>query len=142
MWGLNDASGMMQQLGVAPEFADHNPLPGLTPNSEGFKQSFVIFRSAFPDLEYTIEDMIAVGFDLPGRPHNVDAGIFDGYGRLIGVLPGSGFGARFIGRKSDDLISWTQWANSSGMLEIYSNGKQTLSINEYRMPKVVYNEYD
>jgi steroid delta-isomerase-like uncharacterized protein len=44
---------------IAADFVDHNPLPGLTPNNEGFKQSFVIFRSAFPDLEYTIEDMIA-----------------------------------------------------------------------------------
>ena len=117
LWGLNDAMGMMQQLGIAPadrenyswgkpsevtgtsgdpeenkavvrrfleevvnkgdqavadelvaaEFVDHNPLPGLTPNSEGFKQSFVIFRSAFPDLEYTIEDMIAEGDKVAAR---------------------------------------------------------------------------
>jgi len=85
---------------------------------------------------------IIIGFDLPRRPHNVNAGIFDGYGRLIGVLPRSGFGAKFVGRKSDDLISWTQWSNSSGMLEIYSNGKQPLSTDRYCVPKVVYNEPD
>ncbi len=46
---------------VSTNFVDHNPLPGLPPTSEGFKQSFVIFRKAFPDLKYLIEDMAAEG---------------------------------------------------------------------------------
>lgn len=49
---------------VASNFVDHNPLPGHAPTREGFKQSFVIFRAAFPDLKYTIEDMIAEGDKL------------------------------------------------------------------------------
>ena len=44
---------------LAENFVDHNPLPGLPPNREGFKQSFVIFRNTFPDMHYTIEDIIA-----------------------------------------------------------------------------------
>ena len=44
---------------ISDDFIDHNALPGLTPDSEGFKKSFVSFRSAAPDLEYIIEDMIA-----------------------------------------------------------------------------------
>ena len=46
---------------VVPDFVDHNPLPGLEAGAEGFKQSFVVFRAAFPDLKYTIEDIIAEG---------------------------------------------------------------------------------
>jgi steroid delta-isomerase-like uncharacterized protein len=46
---------------VASDFIDHNPLPGLSPTNEGFKQSFVIFRTAVPDLRYAIDDLIAEG---------------------------------------------------------------------------------
>ena len=44
---------------VASDFIDHNPLPGLSPDRDGFKQSFVIFHSTFPDMHYAIEDLIA-----------------------------------------------------------------------------------
>ena len=44
---------------VASSFIDHNPLPGLPPNREGFRQSFVIFRHTFPDMVYIIEDIVA-----------------------------------------------------------------------------------
>ncbi len=47
---------------LADNFIDHNPLPGLPPlppGRAGFKQLAAIFRTAFPDLRYTIEDMIA-----------------------------------------------------------------------------------
>jgi len=46
---------------VASNFVDHNPLPGLAPDLEGFKQVFTMFRTAFPDLHMTVEDMIAEG---------------------------------------------------------------------------------
>jgi len=46
---------------LAGDFVDHNPLPGLAPNRDGFKQSFAVFRQAFPDSAYKIEDMIAEG---------------------------------------------------------------------------------
>ncbi len=48
----------------ASDFVDRNPLPGLPsllPGLAGFKQLVVIFRAAFPDLHYTVEDMIAEG---------------------------------------------------------------------------------
>ena len=47
---------------LADNFIDHNPLPGLPPlppGPAGFKQLAAIFRTAFPDLLYIIEDMIA-----------------------------------------------------------------------------------
>jgi steroid delta-isomerase-like uncharacterized protein len=46
---------------IGTDFIDHNPLPGLPSNRDGFKQSFIIFRSVFPNMKYTIEDMIAEG---------------------------------------------------------------------------------
>lgn len=44
---------------IASDFVDHNPLPGLPPNKDGFKQSFVIFHDTFPDMHYEIDDIIA-----------------------------------------------------------------------------------
>ena len=52
---------------LADDFVDHNPLPGLPPNRDGFKQSFVVFGSAFPDFEYRIEDMIGEGDKVVAR---------------------------------------------------------------------------
>jgi steroid delta-isomerase-like uncharacterized protein len=58
---VNEGNQAVADELVGPDFVDHNPLPGLPPNRDGFKQSFIIFRSVFPDLKYTIEDMIAEG---------------------------------------------------------------------------------
>jgi steroid delta-isomerase-like uncharacterized protein len=44
----------------APNFVDHdpvNPLPGL----EGVRQVVTMYRTAFPDLQITVEDWIAEG---------------------------------------------------------------------------------
>jgi predicted ester cyclase len=45
----------------APDFIDHNPSPGFTPDLEGLKQSFVHFLAATPDGYHIVEDMIAEG---------------------------------------------------------------------------------
>jgi predicted ester cyclase len=52
---------------AAPDFVDHTPLPGLTPDREGYKQSFAMFRAAFPDFHATIEDLVAEGDVVAGR---------------------------------------------------------------------------
>ncbi len=48
---------------LAPTFIDHNPLPGSVSDRNGDKQAFAAARSAvhetFPDLRFTIEDLIA-----------------------------------------------------------------------------------
>ena len=56
---INKGNHELAESLIANDFVDHNPLPGLPPTKKGFKQSFIIFREAFPDLEYTIEDIIA-----------------------------------------------------------------------------------
>jgi steroid delta-isomerase-like uncharacterized protein len=40
---------------------DHNTPPGVEPGIEGLKQFFRMFRTAFPDLRYSVEDSIAAG---------------------------------------------------------------------------------
>jgi steroid delta-isomerase-like uncharacterized protein len=45
---------------IAPDFVNHTPV---NPNEdrEGFKQRIMMFRTAFPDLELTVEEMLADG---------------------------------------------------------------------------------
>ena len=46
----------------AADYVDHDPSrAGLPPGPEGVKQAWGAFRAAFPDLQGTIEDMIAEG---------------------------------------------------------------------------------
>jgi steroid delta-isomerase-like uncharacterized protein len=46
---------------IAEGYVNHNPIPGQVPGREGIKKSIAYLRSVFPDLEETIEDMIAEG---------------------------------------------------------------------------------
>jgi steroid delta-isomerase-like uncharacterized protein len=46
---------------VAPDFVEHEAMPGAASGREGFRQTSIMFRSAFPDLKATINDMIAEG---------------------------------------------------------------------------------
>jgi len=52
--------GALDEL-MATNIVDHHTLPGLPPGLEGFKQVLTMFRTAFPDLHLTVEDMIAEG---------------------------------------------------------------------------------
>jgi steroid delta-isomerase-like uncharacterized protein len=102
---------------IANDFVDNNPLPGLPPTKEGFKQSFVIFRSACPDLKYAINDMIAEGDKVAVRwtakgTHR---------GELLGMPP-TGKGVAVTGidifRIANDQIVelWLSW-DQMGMLQ-------------------------
>jgi steroid delta-isomerase-like uncharacterized protein len=46
---------------TAANFVDHNPSPGQGPGVEGFIKGVTEFRSAFPDLHMTVDDMMAKG---------------------------------------------------------------------------------
>ena len=43
------------------DYMENNPLPGQGTGREGFKQRVGGLRAAFPDIRYTVEDMIAEG---------------------------------------------------------------------------------
>ena len=45
----------------SPNFVDHSAPPGAPPTPEGLKGFMAMFRAAFPDLHYTLEDSIAEG---------------------------------------------------------------------------------
>jgi steroid delta-isomerase-like uncharacterized protein len=43
----------------SPEFVNHSAPPGVPSNCEGVKQLTAMFRQAFPDSYFTVEDMLA-----------------------------------------------------------------------------------
>ncbi|MFQ5795562.1 MAG: ester cyclase [Candidatus Bipolaricaulia bacterium] len=52
---------------IGAGFVDHNPNPGQAPGLEGVKQIFAQILVSFPDLHFTIEDMIAEGDKVTTR---------------------------------------------------------------------------
>ncbi len=46
---------------LAPDVIDHSAYAGQASGRDGFKEFFTLWRTAFPDLVYTIEDEIAGG---------------------------------------------------------------------------------
>ena len=52
---------------LAPEIVDHAVPPGFPPGLEGVKQSTALVRNAFPDGQFTIEDLIAEGEEVMVR---------------------------------------------------------------------------
>ena len=52
---------------IAPQMVEHNPAPEQAPGPEGFKQMATMMRTAFPDLQVTVEDLIAEGDKVVGR---------------------------------------------------------------------------
>ena len=65
---------------VAPDFVNHNPSPGFTPDLVGLKQAYDHFLAATPDGYHVIEDMIAEGDKVVTR--------LSGYGTQTGELLG------------------------------------------------------
>ena len=52
---------------IASNFVDHNPVSGQPAGLEGLKQVVTMFRTAFPDLHCTVEEMIAEGDKVVAR---------------------------------------------------------------------------
>ncbi len=65
---------------LAPNFVDHNPMPGLPADRAGQKQRMTLFRAAFPDLKTTVEDLVAEGDKvvLRGTARGTHKGEFQG----------------------------------------------------------------
>lgn len=69
---------------VAADYRNHNPIvPDAPPGPAGFKRNVAALLTAFPDLEWTIEDVIAdgekVAFRATGRGTHE--------GELLGIDP-------------------------------------------------------
>ena len=52
---------------VDPDVVEHEEFPGIPPGREGVKEFFSMFRSAFPDLQFAVEDMVAEGDKVAAR---------------------------------------------------------------------------
>ena len=67
----------------SPDFVNHSAPPRVPSNCEGVKQLTVMFRQAFPDSYFTIEDMMAEGDKVATRKtfHGTHQGEF------MGILP-------------------------------------------------------
>ncbi len=52
---------------MAADVIDHNPGPGQAPGIEGFKQLWLLFRGAFPNIKITVDDLIAEGDKVVAR---------------------------------------------------------------------------
>ena len=86
---------------VAANYVDHDPQPiGALEGVEGLKQSVAMYRTAFPDVHFTIEDHIAEGDLLVTRwmARGTHQGAFMG-------IPPTGKQAMVTG------ISITRWAS-------------------------------
>jgi len=63
-----------------PNYLDHSVPPGVPGTTEGAKGFWTMFRTAFPDLHYTIDDEVAEGDRLVQRitGHGTMRGDFQG----------------------------------------------------------------
>ena len=69
---------------VSPDYVEHDPgFPQPVRGPEGLKQYFMVFRTAFPDIHITIEDMIAEG-DMVAVRHTARG---TNQGDLMGMPP-------------------------------------------------------
>ena len=68
---------------IADTFVDHSPPPHISGDKAGTKQIVKLFRSAFPNLRLTVEDMIAEGDKISVRV--VTRGTHKG--ELMGIAP-------------------------------------------------------
>ena len=64
----------------SPEFVNYSAPPGLPTDCEGIKIATVMFRRAFPDSYFTVEDMMAEGDKVATRKtfHGTHEGEFMG----------------------------------------------------------------
>ena len=103
----------------AESFVDHDPLMG-DQDREASKQSIAGYREAFPDLEFTIDDIFAVDDKVVMRW--TGKGTFEN--EMMGLEPnhetGSPVHGIAIDRFEDGKIveSWTQWDTLTFMRDI------------------------
>lgn len=69
VWNRGDLAVVDELL--APGYTDHNAPPGSTAGTDGYKQTVAAFRSAFPDIEYELDQVLSerdvVAIRLTGR---------------------------------------------------------------------------
>lgn len=59
VWGRGDSVADDRLL--AADYVDHTPPPGIPPDRAGHRENLRIFHTAFPDVRFTIDDLVAEG---------------------------------------------------------------------------------
>ena len=59
VWGKGSLDAIDELL--AADIIFNYPPPGVAPNREAYKQTVTMFQVALPDIQYTVEDMVAEG---------------------------------------------------------------------------------
>ena len=67
----------------ATNYVEHTPQPGVAPTREGFKQTAIALKKAFPDLRYVIESSLETG----DRVVHYVTGTGTMTGELMGIAP-------------------------------------------------------
>jgi predicted ester cyclase len=103
---------------LAPTYLHHDPSPpDAGPGSEGEKKRATLYRTAFPDLQFTIEDEIGEGETVVVRwsARGTHKGNLDGIAPTGKRVEVSGISiARFAGSKM--VEGWVSW-DTYGMLK-------------------------
>jgi serine phosphatase RsbU (regulator of sigma subunit)/predicted ester cyclase len=102
---------------LAPDFVDHDLIPGQRPGREGYLQSFTEFHAAYSNTRYVIEKQLAEGEEVV-TTFAVSA--THDRGEWMGLVPtGKEFNAllvlihRIVGGKITD-----EWSQGSGLAEL------------------------
>ena len=102
---------------LAPDFVDHNLIPGQRPGREGYLQSFTEFHAAYSHTRYVIEKQLAEGDEVVTT---FAASATHDRGEWMGFVPtGREFKAllvlihRIVGKKIAD-----EWSQGSGLAEL------------------------
>jgi steroid delta-isomerase-like uncharacterized protein len=64
---LNKGNFRVMDEVVAPEFVNHTTRAGFPPTRESTKEQLAMYRSAFPDMRTTVEDMVVEGDRVVSR---------------------------------------------------------------------------
>jgi steroid delta-isomerase-like uncharacterized protein len=97
----------------APNLVNHFTPPGMPAGREGFKQFAKAYRAGFPDLHFTIDDMLADGDKVITR--------FTATGTQKGEL----FGMPATGKKATVTgITITRYDTNGKEVEVWSNYDQ------------------
>lgn len=116
VWNQGDLS-LVDEL-IAPGYVLHDPTrPGLRGRT-GIKESIAMFRAAFPDLNFTIEDQVAEGQMVVTRYSATGTHL----GHFMGI-PATGKHGTITGidiyRITDGMIeeAWSNW-DTLGLLQL------------------------
>jgi steroid delta-isomerase-like uncharacterized protein len=80
---INQGNMAAASVLVAEDYFELDPFPGQQPGREGLIGTIALVRTAFPDLEWTIEDLVAEGQKV------ASSGIWRGthQGMFLGIPP-------------------------------------------------------